>query len=145
MSTSLTLSRCGTQNDVLELGTWQKQLGEARHETPLTQHHNWNIAVETPENVTHENAECGNRDAPVGDPCGVASHLRPNGTGCGNIPDAIKVRLTWRLVAGTWLLIRFGKCRNLRLNLKLESQFDVRNQGRNVEHNPDANMVWDTD
>ena len=31
----------------------------------------WNIAVETLKNVTHENAESGNRDAPVGDPCGV--------------------------------------------------------------------------
>ena len=29
--------------------------------------------------------------------------------------------------------------------LKPESQIDVRNQGRNVERNPDANEAWDTD
>ena len=27
---------------------------KSRHETPLTEHHSWNMAVEPPENVTHE-------------------------------------------------------------------------------------------
>ena len=41
------------------------------------------------------------------------------------------------------LLIRSWKYRNLRLNLKPESQLEVRNQGRDVEHKPDTDKVWD--
>ena len=76
--------------------------------------------METPGDVTHDNDESGNRVAPAGDPCGVVVGCSPETfrvqlpehgfgkepkleKGFGQIPDAIKVKMTencsWHLAA----------------------------------------------
>ena len=42
--------------------------GKSRHETQLTEHHSWNMAVESSGNGTHDKAERGEKVAPAGDP-----------------------------------------------------------------------------
>ena len=56
--------------------------------------------------------------------------------GLGHRPDVIKVKLTWRALAGTWLQKQFGKYRGLRPQLTEHHSWNMAvESSRNVIHN----------